>query len=114
MDVAEEEKNKNKGKKPTGSNLEKVAAELNSRCQELGLRVIYDDLYGEGGICRLRDKYLVIINQRASIQTKIRLLEQALRKAGTVAQSQKEAKPQLIDTHLSQLHSSPGKPENAR
>ncbi len=110
MDVAEEEKNKTQNQKPKKTSLEKVATELNTRCQELGIRVIYDDLYGEGGVCRLRDKYLVIINRRASLQTKIRLLEQALRKAGAPTRIEKEI-PAPLDTQLSQLHSPQNKPE---
>ncbi|MEO0005758.1 MAG: hypothetical protein ABIK49_07145 [candidate division WOR-3 bacterium] len=53
---------------------------LEERCKELGLKVIYDDLRGEGGMCRLRNEYLVIINRRAAVHTKIRILEQALKR----------------------------------
>ncbi len=72
-----------KKKKERVSGQEQVLFELEQRCAELGLKVIYDDLHGEGGMCRLRNQYLVIINRRAGVPTKIRMLEQALKKFQT-------------------------------
>lgn len=75
-----EEEHRVKGKKGKVTGHERVLDELEQRCNELGLKVIYDDLRGEGGMCRLRNQYLVIINRRAAVQTKIRMLEQALKR----------------------------------
>jgi hypothetical protein len=97
MDVEEEEVKKPKkreqrakAEKERVAGQEQVLAELEQRCNELGLRVIYDDLRSEGGLCRLRNQYLVIINRRASVSTRIRLLAQALRRCEAV---QAEPKP---------------------
>jgi hypothetical protein len=62
-------------------NPEMVVRELEARCAELGLKVIYDDLRSEGGVCRVHNRLLVIINRRSSAATKIRILKQALERA---------------------------------
>lgn len=51
---------------------------LERQCRELGVRLIYDDLRSEGGLCRLRDCYYIIINRRAAIETRIRIISEAL------------------------------------
>lgn len=61
---------------------ESALAELEARCQELGIRVVYDDLRGEGGLCRVREQFWLIVNRRVSVATKIRLLNEALQKVG--------------------------------
>jgi hypothetical protein len=61
---------------------EAVLAELEARCQELGIKVVYDDLRGEGGLCRVRERFWLIVNRRVSVATKIRLLNEALKKVG--------------------------------
>ncbi|MEN9979570.1 MAG: hypothetical protein ABIK38_04405 [candidate division WOR-3 bacterium] len=81
MDIEEENKNRGANRGRRIPNPEGVARELEARCQELGVRVIYDDLRGEGGICRVRDRLMVIINRRVSVQTRIRMLETALQRA---------------------------------
>lgn len=53
-------------------------AQLERQCRELGVRLIYDELRGEGGLCRLRDTYIVVINRRAAVETRVRLLSEAL------------------------------------
>ena len=53
-------------------------AQLERQCRELGVRLIYDELRGEGGLCRLRDSYIVVINRRAAVETRVRLLSEAL------------------------------------
>ncbi|MGQ9707349.1 MAG: hypothetical protein ACUVUR_00540 [bacterium] len=77
------------------ANQTKVLAELEQRCGELGLRVVYDDLHGEGGMCRLRNQYLVIINRRASAPTRIRMLEQALKKYEAVKIEPRPVRPTM-------------------
>ena len=53
-------------------------AQLERQCRELGVRLIYDELRGEGGLCRLRDSYIVVINRRAAVETRVKLLSEAL------------------------------------
>ncbi len=55
-----------------------VLAGLEQECRELGIKLYYDDLQSEGGLCRLRDSYYLIINRRASAETKIRIIRNGL------------------------------------
>lgn len=79
MDLNRDDKPEVKIKK--GSQ-EMVLADLEARCAELGIRVIYDDLRSEGGVCRVKNRLMVIINRRASVATKIRIIDEALKRAG--------------------------------
>ncbi|MEO0082294.1 MAG: hypothetical protein ABIL25_08390 [candidate division WOR-3 bacterium] len=55
-----------------------VLAGLEQECRGLGVKLYYDDLQSEGGLCRLRDSYYLIINRRTSAETKIRIIRHAL------------------------------------
>ena len=55
-----------------------MLARLERSCEERGVKLAYDDLRGEGGMCRLRDEYRIIINRRASTETRVRLISEAL------------------------------------
>jgi hypothetical protein len=52
--------------------------QLEARCGELGVKVIYDELRGEGGPCRLNDCYLIVINRRAAVESRVRIISAAL------------------------------------
>lgn len=54
-------------------------AALEAKCAQLGIKVIYDDLRSEGGVCRVRGNVMVIINRRASLPTQIKILTEALK-----------------------------------
>lgn len=45
---------------------------------ERGVRLAYDDLQGEGGLCRLRDCWYLVINRRLAAESRVRLIHQAL------------------------------------
>lgn len=66
--------------RPRSSSLAAQCAALEAKCAQLGIMVIYDDLRGEGGVCRLRSDIVAIINRRASLPTRIRILTEALNK----------------------------------
>jgi len=53
---------------------------LEQDCREKGVRLIYDELQSEGGLCRLRDRYYIIINRHAAIETRVRIINDALSK----------------------------------
>lgn len=55
-----------------------VLDRLEQECRERGVRLIYDELRGDGGVCRLRDCYYVILNRRASVETRCRLIRSSL------------------------------------
>ncbi len=55
-----------------------VLKRLEQTCQERGVKLVYDELQSEGGLCRMRDKYYIIVNRRASTETRVRILQSAL------------------------------------
>ncbi len=61
------------------SDYKQVVKELEAKCAQLGVRVIYDELRSEGGVCRVKGAILIIINRRASLPTRIRILSEALK-----------------------------------
>lgn len=61
--------------------LERLEAELKSR----GVRLVYDDLKGEGGLCRVKGCPWLIVNRRASIETRVRVLREALSRLAVTA-----------------------------
>jgi hypothetical protein len=52
--------------------------QLEQECKERGIKLIYDDLRSEGGLCRLRGSYYVILNRRLASETKTRIIGDAL------------------------------------
>lgn len=56
----------------------KQLEQLEQECKDCGVRLIYDDLRSEGGLCRLRDGYYVILNRRLASETKTRIITDAL------------------------------------
>jgi hypothetical protein len=52
--------------------------QLEQQCIDMDVKLYYDDLRSEGGLCRLRRTFYVIINRRSSIETRIRILDDAL------------------------------------
>jgi hypothetical protein len=59
-------------------NARQTLERLERQCRELGVRLIYDDLRGEGGLCRLRDCYYLIINRRSAVETRVRMISESL------------------------------------
>jgi hypothetical protein len=56
----------------------KQLEQLEQECKERGVKLIYDDLRSEGGLCRLRGSYYVILNRRLASETKTRIIVDAL------------------------------------
>lgn len=54
--------------------IKKLEAELKAH----SIKIIYDTLHTEGGLCRLKDRYYVIINRYLSLDEKIELLSRSL------------------------------------
>jgi hypothetical protein len=54
--------------------LEKLEETLRNQ----SIKIIYDTLYSEGGFCRVKDRYYVIINRRLSLEEKVELLSKSL------------------------------------
>jgi hypothetical protein len=52
--------------------------QLEEMLQQNSVRIIYDILKGEGGLCKVRDKYYVIVNRNISVEQKITLLAHGL------------------------------------
>jgi len=64
----------------------KTLEQLEQACRELGIRLMYDDLKSEGGLCRLRDSFYLVVNRRASAETRIRMMKDAVARV-TAAQA---------------------------
>lgn len=47
---------------------------LEAIAQKLSIKVVYDDVSGNGGICRCKDRYYLIINHRLPLERKIDIL----------------------------------------
>ena len=60
-------------------------------CKERGVRLIYDDLRSEGGLCRLRDGYYLILNRRLAAETKTRIIGDALARARDMIETRRTA-----------------------
>ena len=54
--------------------IEKLETEL----KNYSIKIIYDTLYSEGGLCRVKDRYYVIINRHLTLEEKIELLSKSL------------------------------------
>jgi hypothetical protein len=59
-------------------NTKKRLEQLEQECHGRGVKLIYDDLRGDGGLCRLRDGYFLILNRRLASETKARIIVDAL------------------------------------
>ena len=55
-----------------------ILQHLEAVAKEIGVKVIYDELRGEGGLCRCKDRHFLILNARLSQNQKIDLLIQGL------------------------------------
>jgi hypothetical protein len=67
--------------------------QLEQECKERGVRLIYDDLRSEGGLCRLRGSYYVILNRRLASETRVRIIADALARVRDMI----EARPAVSD-----------------
>ena len=67
--------------------------QLERECKERGIRLIYDDLRSEGGLCRLRGCYYVILNRRLASETRVRIIADALARVREMA----DARPAVAD-----------------
>jgi hypothetical protein len=52
--------------------------ELEQTLQNNAVRIIYDTLKSDGGLCKVKDKYYIIINKNISVEQKIDILSQGL------------------------------------
>jgi hypothetical protein len=52
--------------------------QLEQECHTRGVKLIYDDLRSEGGLCRLRGSFYLILNRRLASETKARIIADAL------------------------------------
>jgi len=61
-----------------------ILGHLEALAHNLGVEIRYesmegDDPFSSGGLCRIRDKQVIIINQKAATTDKVRTLVKALR-----------------------------------
>ncbi|MEO0225654.1 MAG: hypothetical protein ABIL05_01750 [candidate division WOR-3 bacterium] len=53
---------------------------LEEIAKQFSIRVIYDQFFGQGGFCRLKDQPYIILNKTLSYETKINLFLDGLKK----------------------------------
>lgn len=95
-----------------------LLAELEERCRAQGIRLVYAELAGEGGLCRLHREYIIIINRRSSNPTRARIIADALARLETeTAASPLPAEPRLpafAQAGARQCRCGPAGPEPAK
>jgi hypothetical protein len=69
----------------------KQLEQLEQECKERGVKLIYDDLRSEGGLCRLRDGYYLILNRRLAAETKTRVIGDALARVRDIIETRRAA-----------------------
>jgi hypothetical protein len=52
--------------------------QLEQALKGYSIKIIYDTLHSEGGLCRVKDRYYVIINRYLNLDEKIELLSRSL------------------------------------
>jgi len=81
--------------------------QLEQECHGRGVKLIYDDLRGEGGLCRLRDGYYLILNRRLASETKARIIADALARVPERARDMTETRPEVSSRVPSAVEASP-------
>ena len=71
--------------------------QLEQECHTRGVRLIYDDLRSEGGLCRLRGCYYLILDRRLASETKTRIIVDALARVPERARDMTEIRPAVSD-----------------
>ncbi|MEK6606268.1 MAG: hypothetical protein AABZ30_01275 [Myxococcota bacterium] len=63
-------------------NLAKIQEELEAACAQVGVKVVYAELTGEGmssgGLCKVKGEWRVIVDRRSSPGEKVSVLARAL------------------------------------
>jgi hypothetical protein len=76
--------------------------ELETACAALGVQVSYEALtasVGMGGLCRVKGKYRVIIDKRASAQERASTLAEAMARLDTARVELSAKVRQLVDSY---------------
>ncbi len=71
--------------------------QLEQECHTRGVKLIYDDLRSEGGLCRLRGSFYLILNRRLAAETKARIIVDALARVPEHARDMTETRPAVSD-----------------
>ena len=75
----------------------KQLEQLEQECKDCGVKLIYDDLRSEGGLCRLRDGYYLILNRRLASETRTRIIVDALARVRDMAETRRAASDRVPD-----------------
>ncbi len=57
-----------------------VLVALEEVANKFSIKVIYDQIFGQGGYCKLKDKSYIILNKTLSNETKIAIFLESLKK----------------------------------
>jgi hypothetical protein len=72
--------------------------QVEQECKQRGIRLIYDDLRSEGGLCRLRGNLYLIMSRRLACETRVRVITEALARAQAMLASRPVAAEQEAET----------------
>ncbi|MEO0073931.1 MAG: hypothetical protein ABIK43_04655 [candidate division WOR-3 bacterium] len=85
-------------------------SKLEAECRQRRVKLIYDDLRGEGGLCRVRSEFYVIVNRRLSAERRIMLIRSCLAKLDADRLSVQAVREAAVYGQQSELKPSPEEP----
>lgn len=81
-------------------NTKRRLEQLEQECHGRGVKLIYDDLRSDGGLCRLRDGYFLILNRRLASETKARIIADALARMRDMTDKGRDRNPLRISDRV--------------
>lgn len=62
------------------SNIKKIITDLIEICNKLEIKVRFEKTSAKGGLCKVNDKYMIIIDRRASDEYKANVIANSLKR----------------------------------
>lgn len=62
------------------SNIKKIITDLIEICNKLEIKVRFEKTNAKGGLCKVNDKYMIIIDRKASDEYKANVIASSLKK----------------------------------
>lgn len=62
------------------SNIKKIITDLIEICNKLEIKVRFEKTSAKGGLCKVNDKYMIIIDRKASDEYKANVIASSLKK----------------------------------
>ncbi|UOD34123.1 hypothetical protein DSN97_08135 [Deferribacteraceae bacterium V6Fe1] len=62
------------------SNIKKIISDLTEICDKLDIKVRFEKTSAKGGLCKVNDKYMIIIDRKATDEYKANVIAASLKK----------------------------------